>query len=230
MRAVDDDRGFALIAALLMLLLMGALAGALTLTTTIETTIAGNYRRVAQERAAAEAVLARALVDLAAAPDWTPALDGAALASFVDGPPSGGRVLRGGLRIDLDALSSLASCRRARPCTASELTRVTDVRPWGADNPVWRPYAYGAADALAGAAGAASGSYVVALIGDDPSEADGDPGVDGGGPEQEGLGRAVLRGYALGPRGDRTVVQVTVVREASGALRVVSWTTQPPGA
>jgi hypothetical protein len=224
-----DDRGAALITVLLVMLLMGALAGALAITTTVETTIAGNYRRVEQDRAAAEAVLERALVDLAVAPDWTPALAGGAQSTFSDGPPTGVRTLLTGERVDLDQLASRANCRQSRPCTASELTRVTSTRPWGANNPVWRPYAYGPLRALDPALPATVPIYVVAMIGDDPAESDGDPQVDGGSPGKEGLGRVALRGYALGPRADLLAVEAVVERGAPNGLRIVSWTIQFPG-
>jgi hypothetical protein len=224
-----DERGAALVVVLLLMLLIGALAAALALTTTVETTIAGNYRRLEQGRAAAEAVLERALVDLAAAPDWTPVLAGLAQASFTDGPPSGVRVLTNGERIDLDLLVSMANCRRPRPCTAAELTQVTAARPWGPNNPGWRLYAYGALGSLDPAPGGNAAVYVVALVGDDPSEVDGDPQIDGGGPAQEGFGRAVVTGYAVGPRGDRMAVQATVARLAPNGLQVLAWTPQPSG-
>ncbi|HET8784955.1 MAG TPA: hypothetical protein VFM38_04925, partial [Candidatus Limnocylindrales bacterium] len=139
------------------------------------------------------------------------------------------RNLPTGDRVDLDRLASQANCRQSHPCTPSELTRVTATRPWGGNNPVWRPYAYGPLRALDPALPATVPIYVVAMIGDDPGEMDGDPEVDGGGPGEEGLGRVALRGYALGPRGDLLAVEAIVERVASNGVRIVSWTIQFAG-
>lgn len=218
------EQGVALIAALLALLLIGALGGGLVLATTIETTIAGNYRRAERARAAAESVLARALSDLAAAPDWTLVLAGTQPSSFVDGPPSGSRRLADGSVVSLDLVTSMANCRRARPCTPAELTRLTAERPWGLNNPIWRPYAYGPMSDIA--AGGTADLYVLALVADDPRETDDDPLVDGGGPDASGLGVVLVRACAFGPRGARAAVQAAIVRDAVTGLRVTTWTAQ----
>ena len=218
MKGLQAERGVALVAALMVLALMGALGGAIVLATTVETTLAGNYRRVEMGHAAAEAMLARVVVDLAAAPDWTPVLAGERISSFVDGPPSGPRVLAGGVSLDLGALESMANCRRMRPCTASELTRVTAARPWGANNPVWRLFAYGDLDRMVPGI-LPTGVYVVALVGDDTAETDGQPLIDGGsGPAGES--GVLVRAEAFGLRGLREGVQAAIARDAGGTLRV----------
>lgn len=222
MKRLQEERGVALVAALMVLALMGALGGAIVLATTIEMTLAGNYRRAEVGHAAAEAMLARVLVDLAAAPDWTPVLAGERLSSFVDGPPSGGRLVANSVSLDLGALENMANCGRIRPCTAAELTRITARRPWGANNPVWRLFAYGELDTLVPGIPPA-GVYVIAMVGDDTAETDGDPLIDGGS-GAAGEHHVMVRAEAFGLRGLREGVQVAVARDAGGRLRVKSWT------
>ena len=59
------------------------------MTTTSESMIARNFRAAGEGRYAADAAIERALVDLAAAPDWNAVLAGGRPSTFVDGPPSG---------------------------------------------------------------------------------------------------------------------------------------------
>ena len=91
-----DERGSALVVALLSLLLLTALGLALTLTTTTETAIAANQRMGQEVMNAADSAIERAMQDLLAIPDWNRVLSGAAQSSFVDGGPGGTRALPDG--------------------------------------------------------------------------------------------------------------------------------------
>ena len=84
-----DERGSALVVALLSLLLLTALGLALTLTTTTETAIAANQRMGQEVMNAADSAIERAMQDLLAVPDWNRVLSGADQSSFVDGSPGG---------------------------------------------------------------------------------------------------------------------------------------------
>jgi hypothetical protein len=221
-RTLRREDGLALVAALLAMLLAAALGVALVLTTTIETSIAGNYLRSVQAQRAAETVLEQAMIDLAAAPDWTAVINGTAASSVVDGPPSGSRALGDGSTVDLDALVNTSNCGRVAWCTPAQITAVTATRPWGANNPVWRLYVYGPLSAIVGVSRPATDYYVVTLVGDDPAETDGDPLLDGGGSSNPGAGVLAVRAESVGPRGARAVLHATISR-ASGNPRFVSW-------
>ena len=215
----------AIIVALMATLLMSVLGAALVLTTSSEALIAANFRNAQEGVYAADAALGIAMDDLASLPGWNPILDGSTQSAFVDGPPSGVRTLADGSLLDLAQLVNMVNCRRVTPCSASNLTAITTQRPWGANNPVWRLYAYGPLSGLLAAEAIKSSYYVVVMAADDPSENDSDPVHDGVSASNPGTGVLALRGEAFGPRGTRQVVELTVVRQGGGdgGVRVVSW-------
>src|SRR5512134_1341344 len=69
-----DERGVAVLIALLMALLIGAVAAALVALTTTETLISASFRQGREAAYGAEAALERALHDLAPMADWSPVL------------------------------------------------------------------------------------------------------------------------------------------------------------
>ena len=78
---------------------------------------------------------------------------------------------------------NVANCGKPTTCSASDLNgNATGDRPWGANNPVWTLYAYNRLDAMLPADTIDSPYYVVVLVGDDPSETDGNPLADGSEP------------------------------------------------
>jgi hypothetical protein len=210
--------------------LLAALGGALVLITSSETMIAANFRAAEEAFYAADAILERALADLDQLPDWTSALDGSVRSAFTDGPPAGTRVLADGTTIDLESLTHIANCGKPAPCTQAERAAQTLDRPWGANNPQWEPYAYGhLSDA---AVSIRSPYYVIAFVGDDPSDNDGDPlrdGADVAGSSNPGRGVVSLRAEAFGPRRAHRVIEATVARvrgdpvAGPSELRVLSW-------
>ena len=109
---VGDERGSAIVVALLSLLLLTALGLALTLTTTTETAISANQRMGQEAMNAADAALERAMQDLLALPDWNRALGGTEQSSFIDGGPGGTRALPDGTTVNL---AELAEPRPVRP-------------------------------------------------------------------------------------------------------------------
>src|SRR5262245_55310255 len=143
---LSPDSGAALVIALMVMFLLTALGTALVLNTSTEVAIAANFRISEEALYAADAAAERALADLQASTDWDSVLSGASPSTFIDGPPTGVRRLAGGTTIDLTGVTNIANCGHASACTSSEMSASTVERPWGSNNPVWRPYAYGPAE------------------------------------------------------------------------------------
>jgi len=174
---------------------------------------------------AADAALERAMADLGTLADWNAVLDGSASSAFVDGAPSGVRTLADGSPLDLGQTLNMLNCRKVTACSASDLTANAAQRPWGANNPVWRLFAYGPLSSLLPPHAIESTYYVIVMVADDPSENDDDPLRDGQGPTNPGTGVLSLRAEAFGPRGARQVVDVAVARPGGEGfgVRVLSW-------
>lgn len=219
-----SERGVALVVCTLAMVLVMALGVALVIATSTEVQIAANFRTSYEGVYAAGAALERALADLRSLADWNPVLDGSVRSGFADGPPTGVRLLPDGSTIDLAQLVNLANCARFTLCTDGQMDAVTAERPWGANNPRWRPYAYGSVGTLANTASAFAPSryYAVVLVADDPAENDGDPLKDGGDAANLGRGTLLLRGESFGPRGMHRGIEATIARGVHG-LRVLTW-------
>jgi len=189
--------------ALIALVLLSALGTSLAVVTDTELRASANYAASRESMYAADGALQIAAHELLAFDEWNVLLAGGALSSFTEGPPSGVRQLGDGSMVDLTAVTNLAN---AEP------------RPWGANNPTWRLFAFGRLGA---------GTYVVAWVGDDPAENDGNPIIDGASADNPGTGILAIRAEAFGVRGAHTVLETTARRE-SGAdgqpvIRVLSW-------
>ena len=220
----DHEDGSALVVVLLGMTLLLALTEAALLLASSDTLAASRHRDARIALSVAEAALERAASELVEAPDWSLVLSGAVTSSRVDGPASTSRVPFGERTLTPDQAANLATCGTTGACSAAACASVTAERPWGANNPRWRPYAYGWFDPTAPGQAAA---YVVVLVGDDPSENDGDPGRDGVAPGNPGAGIVLLRAEVIGPSDTRRVVEAAVTRVtvASGAAlpRFLSW-------
>ncbi|MGE0705802.1 MAG: hypothetical protein AB7F99_11885 [Vicinamibacterales bacterium] len=217
-----DEKGIALVFSLLALLMLSALGAGLVMTTSTEAVISGNFRAASEARHAARAIGYRALLDLQALGSWDGVLAGVELSPFADGLPAGPRQLPGSIRIDLTEIANVANCGQAARCSAVAMAANRPGRPWAANNPLWRPYAWGSLGALEGDARPNGDYLVVALVGDDGGENDGDPQADGTSVTNPGSGRILVRGLAFGPRGIRSSVELTLVRRSSGAVNVLS--------
>ena len=79
----NDERGVALVLTLMSMVLLLTLGGALAVLTATETTIAASFRDGVEAFYAAEAGIARAVVDLRTA-DWSAAKAGTSKSSFTD--------------------------------------------------------------------------------------------------------------------------------------------------
>lgn len=192
-----------LVIALMSLVLLSALGTSLAVIMTTELRAAANYATSRQAMYAADGMLQVAAHELLPFENWNPVLSGGALSAFVDGAPSGSRQLGDGSSVDLMQVTALAN---------------GEPRPWGANNPAWRLFAFGWLGPR---------TYVVAWVADDAAENDGDPSADGDSTENPGAGILALRAEAFGVGGAHKVLEATVRRDvdtlAGPAIRLLSW-------
>jgi hypothetical protein len=217
---LKSDRGIAIIFVMLLMMLLSALGIALAWTTSSERQVSASYAMGAEVFYAADAAFERTLLDLSLTPDWNAVLGGG-MSTFIDA--SGRRVMPDGSLLNLSQATDVVNCGRS-PCSLAEMQTTTEPRPWGANNPIWRVYAYGPLADLSPSGAIDSNVYVVVWVGDDPLETDGQPMIDGdttNGPNPGGGLLAVLV-HAYGPLNTRRVIEATLRREQSG-IRVLSW-------
>ena len=192
-----------LIIALLSLVVLSALGTSLAVVTNTELRASANYATSRETMYAADGALQIAARELLMVADWNALLSSGAVSGFVDGPPGGVRQLGDAGMVNLTDVTTSANA---------------EARPWGANNPVWRLFAFG---------WLGSSTYVVAWVADDPAENDGDPSTDGGGTANPGSGILAIRAEAFGAGGAHKLLEATVRRdvEAGGGpiVRVVSW-------
>jgi hypothetical protein len=229
---MSSERGVALVVALMAMTMMMALGTALVLTTATDSKIARNFQLASEATYAADAILERTLDDILAAHDWNALLSGAVRSTFVDGTPDGVRTLVDGSAIDLGQVINTANCQKPTPCSNDDMDKVTADRPWGLDNPRWKMFAWGRLSALTPTGSVNSPFYVMLLVGDDPSECDNNPLVDGGPPIppcggeaafNPGVGVLSLRAEAFGPFGTHKTIEATIARDSNSAVRMLSW-------
>jgi hypothetical protein len=190
-----------LVIALMSLILLSAFSMSLTVTMDTDMRVSDNYASSRAAMYAAEGALHIAAHELLAPADWNGLLASGALSTFVDGAPTGARQLGDASSVDLTQATQAANA---------------ELRPWGANNPVWRLFAYGWLGR----------TYVIAWVADDAGENDGDPGIDGGGASNPGAGILALRAEAFGVGGAHKVLEATARRDVQGggsAVRLLSW-------
>jgi hypothetical protein len=214
----SDDRGAAIVVALMAMLLLSALGLALVLSTTTESTITGNFRFGQEALYAADAGVERVMDDLLTVPDWNNILRGNTRSAFVDGLPSGTRTLPDGTTIDLTEATNVANCGHIATCTVSEMNTSTEDRPWGTNNPRWNLYAYGPLSTIVPTGTVNSNVYVIVWVGDDQSDNDDDPTTDGAAVTNPGAGVLAMHVEAFGPQGTHKVLEVTVAKTNSSQL------------
>jgi hypothetical protein len=222
---VRNERGMALIIALMAMMLLTALGLGLVMTTMTETMITSNYRDGGESMYAADAGVERVMQDLLTMPDWDRILAGQQQSSFVDGAPSGVRILADGTRLDLTAATNMLNCGKETTCATAEMNAWSTDRPYGPDNPRWNLFAYAPLTQIIETGTVASPLYVVVWIADDIGENDHNPLSDGGlpvldsplqpnelPPTNRGRGILMLRAEAFGPGGSRSGLEVTIKR------------------
>lgn len=190
-----------LVIALMSLVLLSAIGGSLAIVMNTDQRAAASFAASREAFYAADGALQIGAQELSTISDWNGLLSSGALSVFVDGPPSGARQLGDGTTVDLGQATNTAN---AEP------------RPWGANTPLWRLFAFGWLGPR---------TYVVVWVGDDFAENDGDPSIDGGGFANPGAGILAVRAEAFGVGGSHRVLEATVGRRADEgpAVRVLSW-------
>jgi hypothetical protein len=185
----------ALIVVLLATMLLTALAMTMIMVTSGETLVTANYRNGQEAIYAADAAVERVVQDLLTVAQWNDLLrsTGNLQSSFAEGPTL--VTMADGSTLDL----------------TKEQTRIqaetNAINLWGANNPSWRLYAYGPiADLLPDTI--QSPVFVGVWVGDDPSEIDGNPTLDGN-------GVLTLHAEAWSTGGAHKVIEVTVARTSS---------------
>ena len=205
----SNDRGSAVVLALLLAVLLGAIAAALAGADhdgDVDQRTASDMAR--RPRTGAEAALERALHDLAAMADWSAALSappGNATSTFDDGET----VPRTPAGRSLD-LARLTSDRQAE----SDARAGPDV--FGADSPEWRLFAHAPLTALLRGPGLDLPLYLVVWVADDEWDGDGDPTADRN-------RRILVRAQAFGAGGTRRSVEARVGRTGGGDLQLIVW-------
>jgi hypothetical protein len=191
-----NERGAALIIALMATMLLTALGTALIMVTNTETSITNNYRNAQEALYAADAGIERVVQDLLMVPNWNNILNGSVKSAFVDSNCSGPVTLASDGTLNITT------------ATAALQAATNSANLWGANNPVWVPYACGPLYTLLPNDAVDSPMYVVVWVGDDPAETDGVPAADNN-------GVLTLRAEAYGPGMTKKIVEVTVARTSS---------------
>ena len=212
-RGRRDERGAALLLAIILSTILGLLASVVALTARAETLIAGRVAHGQVLRYAADGALELAIADLSGS-DWNAALGGG-VSSFTVGDP---RQL-----LAIPGIAPLHLC-----CGAGSLTPVIEhaangAKSWGGDTPQWHLYAWGPADSWLQPGQIRAAIYVAVWIADDASDGDGNPAADAN-------GTIGLYAAALGPGDGRRAVRALLARPVDPlgkprlrGVRIVAW-------
>src|SRR5207237_7108838 len=126
---IRDERGTALIIALMAMMLLTALGAAVVMVSSTETAISSNYRNGQEALYAADAALERVVQDLLMIPRWNDILTGTSQSGFVDGAMTAQKTLPGGGRMTL--------CCGANTATGQLQSETDTLNLWGPNNPQW---------------------------------------------------------------------------------------------
>jgi hypothetical protein len=200
-----DERGTALIIALMAMMLLTALGAAVIMVSNTETHISNNYRNSQEALYAADAAVERVVQDLLMVPRWNDILGGITQSGFVDGSMTGSKSLPGG--------GTMTLCCGTNTATGQLQAETDTLNLWGTNNPQWKLYAWGPLKDMLPNSEIDSPMYVAVWIADDP--ADGTGGVADGNPLLDVNGTLTLHAEAVGPSGTRKVIEVTVARTSS---------------
>ncbi len=203
---IANEKGTALIIALMSMMLLTALGAAVIMVTNTETMIATNYRNGQEALYAADAAVERVVQDLLMVPRWNDILSGVEQSAFNDGTMTAVKTLPGGGRITLCCGASSAT---------GQLQAITDAdNAWGANNPQWKLFAWGPLSNMLPNTPIDSPMYVAVWVADDPADGPTLAATDGN-PAMDTNGTLTLHAEAYGPGGTHKVVEVTVARTSS---------------
>ena len=194
--SVSDERGVALVCALMITALLATLGSALVFVVTAESLVGMNHRTSQQSLYAADAGLERAIGELRRLSTW----------QLVPGPGGGsssGDFNDGALAPQLPDGTILNLAR----LTTERQTESNFFYPDTPDRPVWRLFAHASLNRMIAEAGTGL-PYVVVWVADDPDDLDGDPGLDSN-------DILIVRSYAFDVRGAKRAVEATVFRESA---------------
>ena len=191
-RVARDDRGSAIVIALVATVMLTTLGLGVLLLSSTEGSIASNYRAGNETLYAADAAVERVVQDLLLVPRWNDILTGSVQSSFVDSTTTPTTPTKAPINLT----SMTAELQAQSDATA----------PWAANNPVWRLFAYGPMNDLLGNASLIqSPSYLAVWIADDPADGDNNPSA-------ETNGVLTLLAQAIGVGGTIRAVEVTVAK------------------
>jgi hypothetical protein len=222
-----NDRGLALVIALLAMLLFSALGLALVVNTATEGLIASNFRAAQEALYAADAGIELAIDELQTVTDWNVILRGERQSRFADGSPGVSRTLSDGTTIELTQATNVLNCGHTDACSVDEMNTSTAQRPWGTDNARWNLFVYAPLSTIVPTGTINSAMYVVVWLADDQSENDGDPTTEGASQTNPGSGVLVVHAEAFGPRAAHKRMEATVARSQTlpghTGVRILSW-------
>jgi hypothetical protein len=204
----SDERGAAMLLALIAASLIAAVAASLIVTTSTDLMITGTYRSSAEAMYGVEAGVERGISELARMPDWSvvvAAPPANVVSSFDDG--STFAAAPDGRRMSVPGLTA------ARQAVSNTVYGATE---FGADSPVWRLYAHAPLRNVLPAGLIAPPGYVLVWVADDGGDGDGDPTKDTN-------GQILLYGDAYGVSGSRRALEVAIGHAGQTAIKVLSW-------
>jgi hypothetical protein len=224
------ERGIALIMVILVTTFLSALGLGVLLAVFMDRLATGNMAGSVAMLYAADSAIELAAHDLAQIEDWNLILTGMARGSLTDGAPSGTRTLQGGGVVDLTTTTNMLNCGRTTNCTNAQMNANSKERPWGANNPRWRLFTYGAMAQLSAIA-RPEPCYLAVWIADDGREQDGDPLSDEALVNAPGHGIVRVHAEAFGFAGSKRAIEAELLRVCSGGdengclpgIRVQSW-------
>lgn len=227
---MKSDRGIALIMVVLVTSFLSALGIGVLLAVFMDRLATGNLAGSVAMLYAADSAIEIAARDLAQIADWNEVLNGDQAGSFTDGMAGTVRGLPGGGVVDLASLTNMLNCGRSATCTIAQMNANSRDRPWGANNPRWRLFAYGPMQQFPQLVRPAS-CYLAVWIADDGREQDGDPLADEPDALRPGHGIVRLHAEAFGSAGSRRAIEAELSRvcpasTAAGCvpgIRVQSW-------
>lgn len=206
---IRDERGVALVVALMATMLLTALGMAAVLVSNTEGMITANYRRSSEAIYAADAAVEIAVQDLLMVPRWNDVISGGSVGNpgvssvtgaFVFGSPSA--------QFDIPAGGTVTLCCGTSSVSGQLQSETNSANLWGTNNPTWRLYAWGPLSDVLPTQTVDSDLFVAVWVADDPSEIDGDPMADTN-------GVLTLHAEAYGGAGTRKIIEVTVARTSS---------------